>query len=162
MITNEQYKRWRRYAEIISNSKEEAQELLHELLLRMLEKNSTEETLNDNYIFMSLRNNFLRTRKHVHRETDLSRAINIQEDPIDWEEIQAKEGIFEAAHAFMDEVLRELTDYEGKLFTLHFVYGIPQRAISRETGIGITPIHKCIKKIKTIINEKKENSKGGA
>jgi len=60
-----------------------------------------------------------------------------------------------------ESIVLTLRSHEQKLYTLHFIHGISQRQISRETGIGLSAINKRIVKIKNKIkehyNDKEEN-----
>lgn len=156
MIDEKRYNRWLNFANVICNNKEQAKDTLQEFCVNILEKQIPEERLNDNYVFISLRNTFLTLNKVNSRYTDPIKNEQTYEEE-DHELIYSD---MQSKHKVIEEVIQSLRPYEKQLYVLHFIYGISQREIARESGIGIGPIFKRIKKIKTKINEKYKKEKG--
>jgi DNA-directed RNA polymerase specialized sigma24 family protein len=65
MITDQQYNKWLKLSIVICTNKQTAKDVLHELLITIIENDIEKEKLNDNYIFISLRNRYL---KHINSE----------------------------------------------------------------------------------------------
>jgi RNA polymerase sigma factor (sigma-70 family) len=150
MIDQKKYNRWLNYANVICGNKDKARDVLQEFCLKILEKETPEDKLNDNYVFISLRNTWLSMTKINNKFSFETPPETLQDEDIDHEFIYST---IKEKHQVIEEVLNSLQPYERQLYVLHFIYGISQREIGRETGIGIGPIFKRIKKIKTKINE---------
>lgn len=156
MITNIQYKKWLSLSTVICNNKDTAYEVLHELLLSLLESETPDSKLNDNYIFISLRNRYL---KHLHKESRYNGGIPSEEGDEDvTDHVKDAENILSKLKS-VENVVLNLRQYEQELYKLHFIYGISQREISRETSISMRSINNSINKIKFKIQEHYEEKK---
>jgi RNA polymerase sigma factor (sigma-70 family) len=157
IITDKQYKHWFNLSKIICNNNEEiAGDILQDLLIVLIEKGLPTEKVNDNYIFMSLKNRFL---LQIKKENKLDRndqpetpyneeeRDEIQLDRLDNELHQ--EGKLKA----IEDVVLKLPSYEQILYTLHFIHGVSQRQIAKRTGLHLNIIHYRVKTIKNKIVE---------
>jgi len=148
-IDDKTYKRWANLAKVICSDKDMAEDILHNLLLALIEKKVDEDKINDNYIFISLRNRFL---AHINKESKTKDGIPIDlvEEESD-HELQEQEHELQSKLLSIEQVVFGLRSYEQKLYALHFIHGVSQRQIARETGIGLSAINKRIVKIKSKI-----------
>lgn len=163
-IDERTYNRWLKLSKVVCSDNQMAEDLLHDLLVNLIEKwrcqEIAEETLpdfnkkfpdiTDNYIFIALRNRFL---GHLHKSN------KSRDEWVDTGEVEETQNHLEVEwetqsklHS-IENVVLSLRSYEQKLYTLHFIHGISQRQIARETGIGLSAINKKILKIKQKIKE---------
>ena len=159
-ITGSQYKKWLNMSKVICSDDQMAQDILQDLLLYFLEKETPEEKINDNYIFMSLKNRFL---THLNKEKKTQVEFDTYKHQT-WEEIDLDAIQEDEADALLmlesiKEVLGSLRSYEQKLWTLHHMYDLSQRYIARETGITHVAINKRINNIKEKIKLKYDGKK---
>lgn len=148
-IDDRTYKRWLNLSKVVCKDNETAQDVLQELLLNIIEKGTCEDKLNDNYIFISLRNQWLSYLGREKRYTDEKLQDSEQDDMqlIYEADLEAQTKLIS-----IEQTVMCLKDYEQKLYALHFIHGISQRKISRDTGISLKAINKRILKIKEKIN----------
>ena len=163
-IDERTYNRWLKLAKVICSDNQMAEDLLHDLMVNLIEKWRCHEIaietdallglhterklpeITDNYIFISLRNRFLghlhKSKKTREEYVETSEEAEDPQSHVETEmEIQSK--LFS-----IESVVLSLRTYEQKLYTLHFIHGISQRQIAKETGIGLNAINKRILKIK--------------
>lgn len=169
MIVDEKsYKRWSNMSKVICNNREIAEEILQELLLNMIEKNITDDRVNDCYIFMSLKNRFLNyIKKEKNRKMDYvdSEDINLTElledttQPEDLQELIEKNIEDQDKINIITETILELESYDKKLYQLHFIWGLSQREIAKKIGISHMTINMRVNKIKDKIKERYEQGR---
>jgi DNA-directed RNA polymerase specialized sigma24 family protein len=170
MITDQQYNKWLKLSIVICNNKQTAKDVLHELLITIIENDIEKEKLNDNYIFISLRNRYL---KHINSEKKYNgNTVLINNDSeqifsnlkdIDVNELDTNNNdyidhyLVASQHTSklksIESVVMTLREYDQNLYKLHFIYKISQRKISRETGITLRSINNSINKIKIKIKK---------
>jgi RNA polymerase sigma factor (sigma-70 family) len=163
-ITESQYKKWLNLSKIICSNDQIAQDILQDLLLNFLEKEVSEDKINDNYVFISLKNRFLTyLNKESKTRDEFNSAIYQVEDETDIKALEEQDEENKLMLESIKEVLASLRSYEQKLWTLHHMYDLSQRHIARETGITHVAINKRInnikEKIKLVYNGKKEKIK---
>lgn len=165
-LTESQYKKWLNLSRAVCSNEQMAQDILQDLLLALLESNIQSDKLNDNYIFISLKNRFL---KHIHKEKkwgdnaillDVNKEQSITNSEnhlvVDANDIMDHQGIADVhldKLRSIEDIVLGLREYEQNLYKLHFLYNISQRRISRETGITMRSINNTIKKIVNKITE---------
>lgn len=160
-LTEIQYKKWLNLSNVICSNEQMAQDILQDLLLYLLESDAQDEKLNDSYIFISLKNRFL---KHINKEKKYSGDISIINQEQDELVSESKEIDLSGMDEYIDhqeianthqnklksigDIVLSLREYEQGLYKLHFLYHVSQRKISRETGITLRSINNSINKIK--------------
>lgn len=156
------YKKWLNFSKIITNNKE-AEDLLHNLIIILIEKNVCQTKINDNYIFISLRNLFLtRTTSKKNNMIDSNLDVSIQlENVVNTNELDIEKMIQEdiTKQKKLDTISKtiiSLNQFERKLYQLHFIYGLSQRRIAREIGVSHLTINQRINKIKQKIKDNYE------
>jgi RNA polymerase sigma factor (sigma-70 family) len=161
-ITDSQYKKWLNLSKIICSDDQMAQDILQDLLLHLIEKDVDKEKINDNYIFVSLKNRFL---SHINKEKrtrdEFDSSKYRETDETDIEELQRADDESKLMLESIKEVLGSLRSYEQKLWTLHHMYDLSQRHIARETGITHVAINKRINNIKEKIKQNYEEKRNG-
>ena len=150
---------------IICNNKEIGNDILQELLLNMIEKNITDDRVNDSYIFMSMKNrymNYLRNNKkkiqddnyfnydNNTEETELDKIERLEDlsSPEDLEILIEKNIKDQRKLDIITETILTLETYEKKLYQLHFIWGYSQRDIAKRIGVSHMTINMRINKIK--------------
>jgi RNA polymerase sigma factor (sigma-70 family) len=158
-ITEKNYKKWLNYARIITNNKE-SDDLLHDLFIRLITYNTDPNIINDNYIFISLKNLFLMRLKKDKielEEEDTLTSLEAQETEL--EAILIEDNKKQSKLDCISNTILSLNQFERKLYQLHFIYGLSQRKIAREIGVSHLSINQRINKIKQKIikNYESEN-----
>ena len=165
IVTDKDYKRWLNMSYIICNNKEIGNDILQELLLNMIEKNITDDRVNDSYIFMSMKNrymNYLRNNKkkiqddnyfnydNNTEETELDKIERLEDlsSPEDLEILIEKNIKDQRKLDIITETILTLETYEKKLYQLHFIWGYSQRDIAKRIGVSHMTINMRINKIK--------------
>jgi len=158
IVTEKDYKKWSNMSKIICSNREIAEEVLQELLLNMIEKNITDDRVNDSYIFMSLKNRFLnhikkeKNRKIVYTDADdMNLGIGVLGDstqPEDLQELIKKNLEDQDKLNVITETILQLESYDKKLYQLHMIWGLSQREIAKKIGISHMTINMRINKIK--------------
>jgi len=179
IVTEKDYKRWSNMSKIICSNREIAEEVLQELLLNMIEKNITDDRVNDSYIFMSLKNRFLNyIKKEKNRKIDyvdsdcgetffstITRATNLTEpledttQPEDLQELIKKNLEDQEKINVITETILQLESYDKKLYQLHMIWGLSQREIAKKIGISHMTINMRINKIKDKIKTRHEQGR---
>jgi len=169
MIVDEKsYKRWSNMSKIICSNREIAEEVLQELLLNMIEKNITDDRVNDSYIFMSLKNRFLNyLKKEKNRkidyvdneDTNLTELLEDTTQPEDLQELIVKNLEDQEKINVITETILSLESYDKKLYQLHFIWNLSQREIAKKIGISHMTINMRINKIKDKIKSNYEQGR---
>lgn len=164
-ITSEQFEKYRHFARVIANNYEEAEELLQDTMLRICELNLPPEKNNDNYIFITMKRLYINKKaKEKVRSKIGSHSLefnddlyNSQEDETNIKHLQEEDNIKQYKLDIIGKVYDSLPTHDKQLFYLHFIEGISQRRISRETGLGAMTIFYRVQKIKSKIREQYQN-----
>jgi RNA polymerase sigma factor (sigma-70 family) len=168
IVTEKDYKKWSNMSKIICSNREIAEEVLQELLLNMIEKNITDDRVNDSYIFMSLKNRFLnyikkeKNRKidYVDNEnTNLTELLEDTTQPEDIQELIKKNLEDQDKLNVITETILQLESYDKKLYQLHFIWNLSQREIAKKIGISHMTINMRINKIKDKIKLRYEQGR---
>jgi RNA polymerase sigma factor (sigma-70 family) len=168
IVTEKDYKKWSNMSKIICSNREIAEEVLQELLLNMIEKNITDDRVNDSYIFMSLKNRFLnyikkeKNRKIDYVDSDDTNLTELLEDttqPEDLQELIKKNLEDQEKINVITETILQLESYDKKLYQLHFIWGLSQREIAKKIGISHMTINMRINKIKDKIKTRHEQGR---
>ena len=152
-IKQRDYIRYKRFALVITqNQIEEAEDLLQDVLLKILEKEVAKEKLSDEYIFISLKNTWLNKKRKQTPFDEVETLFEQMDTTIEDISvlIEKEETINEKLKA-IDEVYHQLPIFDKQLFYIHLLEGISQRRISKETEIGMTVINNKINNIKAKI-----------
>lgn len=151
-ITQRDYVRYKRLSMVItSNKTEEAEDLLQDVLLKIIEKQIPEEKLTDEYIFISLKHTWLNKQRKENNKPFIDvEEVYEQEDttPEDLSVLIKKEEVIQDKLDAISSIYKSLPIFDKQLFFIHFMEGISQRRISRETDIGMTTINNKINNIK--------------
>ena len=140
------YKKWLKLSKIICTHKNiKADDVLHELIIKILEKDVDVEKLTDSYIFISLRNTFLIEIKNYNKLNNI--VYQEQEDNVIEELYENDKELQDKLDKLSIKVMK-LNVFERKLYQLHFIHGISQREISRNINVSHLTIWKKIQKIK--------------
>lgn len=168
IVTEKDYKKWSNMSKIICSNKEIAEEVLQELLLNMIEKNITDDRVNDSYIFMSLKNRFLNyLKKEKNRkidyvdseDTNLTELLEDTTQPEDLQELIKKNLEDQEKINVITETILSLASYDKKLYQLHMIWGLSQREIAKKIGISHMTINMRINKIKDKIKSNYEQGR---
>ena len=155
-------------SKIICSNREIAEEVLQELLLNMIEKNITDDRVNDSYIFMSLKNRFLNyLKKEKNRkidyvdneDTNLTELLEDTTQPEDLQELIVKNLEDQEKINVITETILSLESYDKKLYQLHFIWNLSQREIAKKIGISHMTINMRINKIKDKIKSNYEQGR---
>lgn len=166
-LTQKQLNKLQLYAQCIVNDEDYAKDLVQDFLLKMLEKGKGDQEINSGYTFKGLRLLFLEEiyienaafRKRFTEE--YKHFKKIEEDEEENEEIEIKEIETQAKLNIITNVYDTLNQFDKQLYYVHYIKGISQRQISRETQIKLGVIQYRFKMIKEKIinNYNKENDK---
>ncbi len=168
IVTEKDYKKWSNMSKIICSNREIAEEVLQELLLNMIEKNITDDRVNDSYIFMSLKNRFLNyLKKEKNRkidyvdneDTNLTELLEDTTQPEDLQELIKKNLEDQEKINVITETILQLESYDKKLYQLHFIWNLSQREIAKKIGISHMTINMRINKIKDKIKSNYEQGR---
>lgn len=166
MILNEyidkNYKKWLNYSKIITSNKE-SDDLLHSLIIKIIEREIPLDKINDNYIFISLKNSFLtRTTSKKNNMIDSNLDVSIQlenvvnTNELDIEKMIQEDIIKQKKLDCITNTILKLNQFERKLYQLHYIYGLSQRRIAKEIGCSHLTINQRINKIKQKIKNNYE------
>ena len=147
---------------VITNNKD-ADELLQELILKIIENKIDENKLNDNYIFISLKRSFINNRKKISNKQKKEVDNLEMEDIIDIEDIEMiiDNNIKDQDKLdIISKTILKLPSYDMKLYQLHFIWGLSQREIAKRIGVSHMTINMRVNKIKSMIQENYKNKYG--
>lgn len=162
-LTNKELNKLIAYANVIVNNKEYANDLVQDFLLKMLEKGKGDLEINSGYAFKGLRLLFLEeiyiqnadfrkrfANEYIHfKKIEESESIEIDEQEIEVNDLETQNKL-DATSAVYDE----LNVFDKQLYVVHYLKGVSQRQIARETGIKLGVIQYRFKLIKEkIINK---------
>lgn len=152
-LSEKDYKRYLNMARIITNNND-ADDLLQELLLKIIENNINQDKLNDNYIFISLKRSFInRSRKISNRRKNEVDDLEIEDvlDSNDIELLIQKNIDDQIKLDIISNTILSLPSYDMKLYQLHFIWGLSQRDIAKKIGVSHMTINMRVNKIKNMI-----------
>lgn len=165
-ITQKEYNNYLHMAVILS-SKDEANDLLQETLMKIERLNIPDEKLTANYIFISLKRMNYDMKNKENRFVDNPQVIENLESEIE-EEIDHR-GISDRQIEkldFVGKVIKKLHPTDIKLYNLHFTAwnekkqkkcGYSQREIARRIGVSHQLINNKIKSIVKLLNDEWDN-----
>jgi DNA-directed RNA polymerase specialized sigma24 family protein len=147
-----------------------AKDLVQDFILKMLEKGKGDLEINSGYTFKGLRLLFLEEmyienaqfRKRFAEEYQHFKKIEEEESETK-EETEIKKEEIEIQHKLtsVTNVYDQLNQFDKQLYYVHYVKGISQRQISRETGIKLGVIQYRFKMIKEKIIINYNNKQNG-
>jgi DNA-directed RNA polymerase specialized sigma24 family protein len=145
-------------------------DLVQSFLLKMREKGKGDLEINSGYTFKGLRLLFLEEmyienaqfRKRFAEEYQHFKKIEEEESETK-EETEIKKEEIEIQHKLtsVTNVYDQLNQFDKQLYYVHYVKGISQRQISRETGIKLGVIQYRFKMIKEKIITNYNNKQNG-
>lgn len=163
-ITQKELNKLNLYASVIVKDEDYAKDLVQNFLLKQLEKGQGDMEINSGYSFKGLKLLFLEDlyianaefRKRFAGEYEYFKKM---EDETDEEELLEKENQTQRKLKLLNKVYNTLNSFDKKLYTIHYIKGMSQRQIARETGIKLSVIQYRFKLIKTkILQYEKENN----
>lgn len=133
------------YASVIVKNEDYAKDLVQEFILKQLEKGNGDMEINSGYTFKGLKLLFLEDlyianadfRKRFSGEYEYFKSM---EEDVNEEELIEKENKIQLKLKSMTEVYNKLNSFDQKLYYIHYIKGISQRKIARETGINLSVI----------------------
>jgi len=166
-INNKTYKKLLLYAGTIVDNEDDAKDLLQEFLLLTLEK---EMDFNYVYALTTMKNMFLQKLQKENRNfrkifpeeyihLNQNESVTTEEE---MKELQDKDKEFQSKIDSIGQVYNQLNTFDKQLYYLHYVKGLSQRHISRETKIHYQTIYYrfiLIKEKITQYHKNKENEK---
>jgi DNA-directed RNA polymerase specialized sigma24 family protein len=156
-ITTKELNKLNLYAKCIVNDEDYAKDLVQNFILKMLEKGKGDLEINSGYTFKGLRLLFLEEmyienaqfRKRFAEEYQHFKKIEEEETETKEEsEIKKEEQETQTKLNVITNVYDQLNQFDKQLYYVHYVKGISQRQISRETGIKLGVIQYRFKMIK--------------
>jgi len=173
-LTARQYRHWRIKALVVAEGDEYfADETLHYFLNKLQKKVEAEPEfeVNDNYVFIGLRNTYLylmgkentkrkNSKSYFDFVTSDSDGLDVTSEEIE-EELLKKQVQDNKLDAIKIVFKTLLNPFEQKLYKIHFEEGLSQRQMARQSGLSLAIIHYRIKIIKNKIKDyyEKNNNK---
>jgi len=167
-MDNKRYKKLLLYAGTIVDDEDDAKDLLQEFLLVMLEKD-----IEFNYVYAltTMKNMFLQKLQKDNRlfrkifpeeytHLNQNESITTEEDI---EEIKEHDELLQTKIDSVGEVYNHLNVFDKQLYYLHYVKGLSQREIARQSQINFPTINYRFVGIKEKIlqhHKNKQNEKG--
>ena len=158
-ITDKDYKRYKRMAIVITNGDVEvAEDLLQDVLLKFIEKQVEDDKINDNYIFISLKNKFIDGTKKIKNNIQFEdyEKLQIQDDVNQEEEFylrnEKENSDWNKVQNIKDKI-GKLNYFEKMLFELIVIKDIKQIRIAEKTGLSKSLISAKFQQIKNKLKE---------
>jgi len=158
-IDDKCYKRWLNMSRVITNNKD-ADELLQDLILKIIENKIDNSKINDNYIFISLKRSFMnKKRKQSNKMENEVEEFDVEDiiDILDIESIIDKNIEDQQKLDLIATTILSLPSYDMKLYQLHFIWGLSQRDIAKKIGVSHMTINMRVNKIKNMIQTNYKN-----
>ena len=153
-VTEKDYKKWLNMSKIICGKQADPGDILQDTLLKITRLKVDEDKLNDNYIFVSIRNCFYEfSGKKKKNDNDYVDLENISEDISEDIDLVEKDNIIQEKLDVITNTIMSLDIHEKKLYQLHFIWGLSQREIARQAGLGRRVIQLRVDKIKQKIRD---------
>lgn len=170
-LTQKEWNKLYAYARIINGDEDEAKDLVQNFLLFLLENEHKypKDSINNSWCFKTMKNiflleiqknnrqfrkNFFEDYFHFNQQNELTTLDELAE--IKEEDLEKQEKL-----NTISETYDELKTYDKQLYFLHFVKGMSQRRIAKETDIQLIQIHYRVKKIKDKIKDNFNNKQNG-
>lgn len=155
-ITQKELNKLTLYAKCIVNDEDYAKDLVQDFLLKMLEKGKGDVEINSGYTFKGLRLLFLEEmyienaqfRKRFAQEYQHFKKLEEETEIKDELEFKQEEKETQDKLNSITNIYDHLNQFDKQLYYVHYVKGISQRQISRETGIKLGVIQYRFKMIK--------------
>jgi len=158
-IDDKCYKRWLNMSRVITNNKD-ADELLQDLILKIIVNKIDNSKINDNYIFISLKRSFMnKKRKQSNKMENEVEEFDVEDiiDILDIESIIDKNIEDQQKLDLIATTILSLPSYDMKLYQLHFIWGLSQRDIAKKIGVSHMTINMRVNKIKNMIQTNYKN-----
>jgi RNA polymerase sigma factor (sigma-70 family) len=154
-ITDKEYKRYKRMAIVItSGDLEQAEDLLQDVLLKFCEKETENEKLTDNYVFISLKNKFYNNNRGLKNTIEYEDYKNLEiTEENEYEDRVMRENEQEKKLLKIKENISKLDYFEKMLFELVVIKNIKQVRIAEKTGLSTSLISDKFKKIKNKLKQ---------
>lgn len=170
-LTQKEWNKLYTYAKIINTDEDEAKDLVQNFLLFLLENEAKypKDSVNNSWMFKTMksiflleiqrnnrnfRKNFFEDYFHLNENNQLTTIEEITE--MKEEDLEKQDKL-----NTISETYDQLQTYDKQLYFLHFVKGMSQRKIAKETDIKLIQIHYRVKKIKEKIKENFKNKQDG-
>ena len=154
-ITQKEWNKLLVYAKIIvGGDEDEAQDLLQNFLLFMVENSSKYPDVNNGFCFKTMKNAFLleiQKNNRQFRKNFYIEYFNKEDELTTPEELEDIINLDKEKQVKLNtiaETYDELQTYDQQLYYLHYIKGMSQRQIAKETTIKLIQIHYRLKKIK--------------
>jgi DNA-directed RNA polymerase specialized sigma subunit len=171
-LSPKQYRHWRIKALVVAEGDDYfADETLHYFLNKLQKKVEGEPNfdVNDNYVFIGLRNTYLylmgkestkrkNSKAYFDFVTSDSDGLDVTSEEIE-EELLKKQIQDDKLYAIKRVFDTILNSFEQKLYKIHFEEGLSQREMARQSGLSLAIIHYRIKIIKNKIKDYYEKNK---
>lgn len=113
--------------------------------------------INTYYVYAMIRNMFIShlrlDKKYVHPYVDWQIADEISGLEPDELHLEMEVSYLEYLKDKIDLIVDGFTRHERQLYELHFIKGIPQRKISRDSKIGMSSINNTVRHIKKVFRQ---------
>ena len=153
--SNSDYLRYKKMANVIcSYDINLSEDLLQDTLLNFIEKGIDLDQIDDNYLFISLKNRFINIKTRGKKFYDLDMENLSIIDDIDDDRLDIENNNLDKLLSIKKNISL-LDNNEKQLFTLVLIKDIKQVEVSRRTNLGKSLINMRLKKIK----EKLRNGK---
>jgi DNA-directed RNA polymerase specialized sigma24 family protein len=163
-ILAEKHNDWVKMAMSFGCQKDQANELVQEMYLRLYKYVDNpgkimynDKDVNTFYVYITLRNLFL-SKKHEYTQPK-HREFNKNDLPYDDPGLDLFE--FEDAYHNLIEKIRAIVQgwywYDRKLWDIHFYKDLSMRSISKETTISLSSIFNTLKNGKKEVKQKTQN-----
>jgi DNA-directed RNA polymerase specialized sigma24 family protein len=154
-ISNSDYLRYKKMANVICNyDMSLSEDLLHDTLLYFIEKKVNSDKINDNYIFMSLKNRFTNLKTRGKKFDDIDIENLPLEDNKDEYRLEIENNNFNKLLSIKKNISL-LNDFEKQLFTLIIIKNVSQVDICRKSNLSESLLSMRFKKIKEKLRDGK-------
>lgn len=159
-MTQKDWNKLKAYAIAIVNDEDYANDLVQDFLIKMLENGKGDLNINSGYTFKGLRLLFLeeiyiKNADFRKRFSDEYKHFKQMEEDAEEDEtiILQKDKQTQLKIDAATQVYDQLNVFDKQLYVVHYIKGISQRQISRETGIKLGTVQYRFKLIKQKITE---------
>lgn len=154
------HKLWLKILHKIGCPNRMAEDIVQEFYIKAFEKVDYHHEIikhnevNTYYIYAILRNMYISQlrldKRYVYPYIDWD-VQDKEDDTQDEEHLELEICYLDYLRDKINNILSSFTNYERQLYELHFIHGISQRKISRDSKVGMSSINNTIKHIKKVL-----------